>query len=161
VRRAVCLRDVSPPQTIREYLAALNASLEVGLRNRQRILVEVENHLSDAAQEQLRGGASLPEASRRAIAAFGSPVAVAARFDAGVIGALDRRLALGVRRLHRWMALGPRRAAVVWLALGVVCGGAVAVVGTAFGAQQPLWAAAMFVSTGAVWATSSLLFMRW
>ncbi len=44
------------PLTIRDYMLALGASLEVGLRSRRRILLEVYDHLCQAATERLRGG---------------------------------------------------------------------------------------------------------
>ena len=148
---------MTTPQTIGEYLAALNASLEVGLRSRRRIFLEIVDHLSQATQEQVRGGASRQEAERRAIAAFGSPQEVAARFEAGFVGALDRRLALGARWLHRWMTQRPSRVAVVWLALGTVLAVVVGALGTFFGARHPLLAATAFLAAGTVWALMQIV----
>ena len=98
-----------------EYLAAFNAALHVGLRNRNRILSEVMEHLHEAAMaewtavcdETERDGRSIvgsedelwAEAQRRAVAAFGSAEEVAACFESGVLGALDRRVAIATRRL--------------------------------------------------------------
>ena len=74
---------MSDPQKIREYMFALGASLEIGLRSRRRIMLEVYDHLRHAGDEQLRRGQTEEQAQRRAIAAFDSPQEVAARFDAG------------------------------------------------------------------------------
>ncbi len=143
---------MSEPQTIRDYVLALGASLEFGLRSRRRILLEVYDHLCQAADEELRRGETEEEAQRRAIAAFGSPEEVAARFEAGLLGALDRRLALSARWLHRWTAKRPSRVAVVWMALGVFVAAAVAAVGASFGASDLDNAAGSFVGTGAAFA---------
>lgn len=146
---------MSEPQAVREYLAALNASLEVGLRSRRRILFEVCDHLSQAAMDEWRRGASPDEAVRRAIAAFGSPEEVAARFEAGFISALDRRLALGARRLHRWTARRPSRVPVVWIALGALAGGVLAALGASFGPPYSFAAAftavQSFLMPGLLW----------
>lgn len=102
------MSEPSAATDINLYLAELNAELAVGLRSRSRILQEVGDHLEAAAtaesealvrDEQRRqpapqGGEALrPEAQRRAIAAFGSPQQIAADFDTGLLGALDRRIA--------------------------------------------------------------------
>ncbi len=98
---------MSGPQTIRDYLAAFNAALEVGLRSRRRIHVEVYDHLCRTAEEELRRGLTEEEAQRRAIAAFGSPEQVAAGFESGFLGPLDRRLAVTATRVDVWIARHP------------------------------------------------------
>jgi len=95
---------VSRPQTLTEYLTSFNACLELGLRSRRRIVLEVCDHLSQLVEIDLRDGVHRAEAERRAIAAFGSPEEVARSFQAGLAGAIDKRLAVSTRRLHGWMA---------------------------------------------------------
>lgn len=143
---------MSEPRTIDEYLASLNAALDVGLKSRRRIFYEVVDHLSQAQMKQLSAGASPEEAERHAITTFGPPEVVAARFGAGIAGALDRRLARATRRLHRWTVGHAWRQAAAWLALSVLLAGVVAAVGAASGARNPFTAATFFLSSGVSWA---------
>lgn len=139
------------PNAIREYLARFNVALEVGVRSRRQIFLEVSDHLRERFERELRAGASDTEAARRAIAAFGPPEEVARSFQAGMLGALDRQLALRTRRLHRWMASHLWGAAAAKLALLALIYGAVAAVGTLAGARQPLLGSAHLLSWGAMW----------
>ena len=140
---------MSAPQTINEYLAAFNEALEVGLRSRRRIFWEVTEHLRQAAGEQVRRGANAQEAQQRAIALFGSPEEVAARFETGVFGRLDRRLALSARWLYRFTTERSAGAILAVTGLELFLAAAVAAVAAFFG-HDPLLAASMFVAQGAV-----------
>lgn len=147
---------MSAPQTINAYLAALNAALEVGLRNRRRILAEVEDHLCQAEDEQLRRGRSSCEAQRRAVVAFGCAEQVAARFDAGPIGALDRRLALSVRWVHRWLTQHWSGIPAFIVVVSLLFAGALAALGAAFG-RDPQVAAGVLLSGAAAVLTFFML----
>ena len=140
---------MSEPRTIKAYLAALNAALEVGLRSRHRILAEVEDHLLAAADEQLRRGVGSAEAQWRAVIAFGRVEQVAARFDAGLIGTLDRRLALSVRWMHHSMTQRRWGVPALIVGLSILVGGAFAAFAVAFD-RDPLLAAGAYVGGGAV-----------
>lgn len=140
---------MSAPQTINEYLAAFNEALEVGLRSRRRIFWEVTEHLRQAAGEQVRRGANAREAQRRAIALFGLPEEVAARFETGVFGRLDRRLALSARWLYRFTTERSAGAILAVMALELFLAAAVAAV-AALAGHDPLLAVSMFVSQGTV-----------
>ncbi len=141
---------MSEPQTVREYLADFNAYLEVGLRSRRRIFLEVYDHLWQRIERELREGAGRAVAERRAIAAFGSPEEVARSFHAGLVGALDRRLALSTRRLQVWMAAHRWRAAVTKIALLALASGAAAAVAALAGARAPVFVLGLFVA-GVMW----------
>lgn len=120
---------MSEPQTINEYLARFNACLEVGFRSRWRIFTEIADHLAQAAEHHTAAGVSPGEAQRRAIAAFGSPETVASAFEAGLVGALDKRLGMIARRLGVWRAADP------WsnMALFVPAAAAIVALGATFG----------------------------
>jgi len=141
---------VSPPQTLTEYLASFNACLELGLRSRRRIFLEVCDHLSQLVETELRDGVGRPAAERRAIEAFGSPEEVARSFQAGVAGAIDKRLAVCTRRLrgwmasHRWGAAGVKT--VVLAAITGMWEAGVALVGT----KNPV-AGLSFLTLGLLW----------
>ncbi len=139
------------PQTIGEYLADFNAFLEVGFRSRRRIFLEVSDHLWQAVARELEAGASPAVAERRAAAAFGSPEEVARSFEAGLVGALDKRLAVTTRRIHRWMTRHPWGAAVIKAAVVVLILGVVASVGAFVGANDPLGALWSFLFIGIGW----------
>ncbi len=132
---------MSRPQTLTEYLASLNACLELGLRSRRRIFLEVCDHLSELVEIERRDGVHRAEAERRAIAAFGSPEEVARSFQAGLAGAIDKRLAVSTRRLHGWMASHR------WGAAGVKTVALAAIIGmwatgvALVGAKNPFFAA--------------------
>ena len=144
---------MSGPQTIHDYLAAFNAALEVGLRSRRRILEELCDHLCQAAGEHLRRGETEQEAQRRAIATFGSPAEVAAGFERGLIGSLDRRLAVTAGRLDVWMARHPKGGAVIRAALFVPPAALLAGLGLAFGAPDVGYSVAMYLfAFGAMWS---------
>lgn len=153
---------MSEPQSIREYLALLNASLEMGFRSRRQVFVEVVDHLSQARDEELRAGASAEQAQRRAIAAFGPPEEVAASFESGFLGALDRRLALTARWLHLWTAQRPRNGAAVILALAIVLAAVVGVLAASFGAAEPFAAGSLVVGgmCWALWCAAPLAVLR-
>ena len=147
---------MSVPQTLNAYLAAFNEELEVGLRSRRRIFCEVTEHLRQAAEEEVRRGASPREAERRATAAFGAPEEVAARFEAGLTGWLDRRLALSIRWLHRFATERPMGPVFAVAGLGTFLAVAVAVVAASFG-RNMVAAAGGFVAM----ATVVALFWGW
>jgi len=149
---------VSEPRTINAYLAALNDALEVGLRSRRRILTEVGDHLWEATQEHLQRGISPRDAQWRAIVAFGSSEQVAARFDAGLVGALDRRLALSVRWVHRWVTQHRLGIPAFIVVVSMLFGGAFAALGAAFG-RDALVAAGAFLS-GALAALTFFMLSR-
>ena len=142
---------MSEPQTLREYLADFNAYLEVGLRSRRRIFLEVSDHLWQRIERELREGASRAVAERRAITAFGSPEEVARSFQAGLVGALDRRLALSTRRLQVWMAAHRWRAAVTKIALLALVLAVAAAVAALTGARYPLVGVSHWLFIGVVW----------
>lgn len=144
---------MSGPQTIRDYLAAFNAALEVGLRSRRRILVEVYDHLCRTAEEELRRGLTEEEAQRRAIAAFGSPEQVAAGFESGFLGLLDRRLAVTATRVDVWIARHPWGGAVLRTALFLPAAALIAGLGLAFAATDlSFGVAGWLVVTAALWS---------
>ena len=69
---------------IAAYLAELAAALHVQGRRRQRILAEVESHLTDAADVAARQSGDRAAAEREAVARFGaSPAALAVLFGEG------------------------------------------------------------------------------
>ena len=142
---------MSGPNAIREYLACFNAALEVGVRSRRLIFLEVSDHLRERFERELREGASDTEAARRAITAFGPPEEVARSFQAGLLGALDRQLALRTRRLHGWMGAHRWGAVATKLALVTLIFGAFASVGMLAGARNPLFGPLSFLSYGWMW----------
>lgn len=165
---------MSEPSPAVEYLAALNAALEVGLRSRRRILSEVNQHLHDAAMAQWtamvkeaerRGedGDSEElwiEAQRRAVAAFGSAQEVAASFESGLLGALDRRLAVTARRIDEWMARRPWGGGALRIALALAVALALAAVSAPFDpsassaslVERLLGPGSLFLTYGTLWA---------
>jgi len=140
-----------PTEDLNSYLAEFNAALAVGMRSRSRILEEAGEHLYETAcaeHERLlvrieRG--ELPvqpiqtlwtAAQRRAISTFGRPQDVAAGFQTGPLGSVDRRLALADGRYEAALRRRPVLAGTIWaaatslswLAIGV----AISVVGGLF-----------------------------
>lgn len=134
------MTELSPSNDINLYLAELNAELAVGLRSRSRILEEVGDHLEAAAlaerdalmsaaerehgstqsADAVSGGpagdeALWVEAQRRAIAAFGTPQQIAAGFETGLVGALEKHLAGVNARVDRLLARP-----LVWAAAGAL-----------------------------------------
>ena len=75
---------MSTPSEIERYLAELGRELPGKLRGKRRILREVEDHLHEAVSRLEAAGVRRPEAERRAVAAFGAPSVVAARFGPAV-----------------------------------------------------------------------------
>ncbi len=67
---------------IERYLAALRLELRTGRRRARRVVHEVADHLREAAEAEEASGLAREEAEQRAIARFGSPGTVAARFNA-------------------------------------------------------------------------------
>lgn len=65
---------------IERYLDDLDDALWVGLARRDRILGEVRGHLEEAAGALQAVGEGREDAERRAVAEFGSPESIAARF---------------------------------------------------------------------------------
>lgn len=139
---------MSAPQTINEYLAEFNEALEVGLRSRRRILWEVTEHLRQAAEEHMQSGATARDAERRAIASFGCPKEVAARFETGLLGRLDRCLALSVRWLYRFTTERSAGAVFAMTALALFLAAVVGVIGAIFG-RDAVMASATFLGVGA------------
>lgn len=148
-----------------EYLATFNTALQVGLRNRSRILDEVHQHLHEATMAQWtamleeaerRGGGARSsdeelwaEAQRRAVVAFGSPEEVAASFASGLLGAFDRRVAITARRLDLWLA-HPLRGAVLRVALVLMAYAVVVALAELFDARRPLAGTAQAVLFGGI-----------
>lgn len=100
-------------EQITAYLAELSAHLEAGLARRQRILDEVRGHLEDAVD------AGTPVAE--ALAAFGPPEEVAARFGPDMVGRVDGLFHRAYTRLDRSLADHPIGTAC---AMGAAGGGA-------------------------------------
>lgn len=118
-----------PSEDLNSYLAELNAALAVGMRSRSRILEEVGEHLYEAAcaeHERLLAQIERGElpvqpiqalwtaAQRRAIATFGKPQDVAAGFQTGPLGSVDRRLALADGRFEAALRRRPVLAGTIW-----------------------------------------------
>ncbi|MBA4182083.1 MAG: hypothetical protein C0506_15970 [Anaerolinea sp.] len=68
------------PSPIDAYLDQLLAALRCEPGRIRRILAETEDHLREAARVRLEAGADQSSAEREAVAAFGTPAVVAARF---------------------------------------------------------------------------------
>lgn len=151
-----------------EYLADFNAALQVGLGNRSRILTEVEEHLHEATMahwtamlkerertdlDARRSDEELwVEAQRRAVAAFGSPEEVAASFESGLLGALDRRVAIATQRLDMWLA-HPFRGIALRVAFALTAYLIVSALAALFHARWPLAGVAQSVLLlGMAWA---------
>ncbi len=149
------------PETIRDYMGALNASLEVGLRSRRSILRELYDHLCQAAYEELHRGETEQEAQRRAIAAFGSPQEVAAGFESGLAGQIDKRLAIVARRVDVWMAQHPWSGAALRIGFFLPAAAAIAAVGAAFGAVEPGLQVAAALLQAVSWWSLYLGFKAW
>lgn len=66
-------------EPILEYLADLERSLGRIGRSGSEFLVEVEDHLREAAEHGCASGLSVDAAQRQAVAAFGEPALLAAR----------------------------------------------------------------------------------
>jgi len=150
------------PGTVNQYLSALNASLELGIRSRRRILIEIAEHLCETATIEAREGVSPAEAQARAIAALGSPQDVAAGFESDFAGALDKRLALIARGLDAWMARHPWGGAALRTAFILPAVAATVALGAAFdaGRAAALHAAHILV-VGAVLSSLYLGFKAW
>jgi hypothetical protein len=109
----------------------------------------------------LRRGETEEEAQRRAIAAFGSPEQVAAGFQSGRLGSLDRRLALTATRLDVWMARHPWGGALLRMALFVPAAALIAGLGLAFAVPDlGLQVASGLVGSGA-WVSLYLGALAW
>lgn len=92
-----------PPVTIAAYLVEFDAALQARLGRRRRIVVEVEDHLREAATARLDRGVSGAEAEAAAIAAFGDPVSVAEGFGADPLARITQRLVVVGQSLDEWM----------------------------------------------------------
>jgi len=142
---------VSRPQTIVGYLADLNECLELGLRSRRRIFLEVVDHLEQAVDRHVRGGATRAVAEQRAIAAFGDPETVARSFESGPLCALDAWLAVNSRLLKGWMARHPWRAFFIKLVVVSVSLVGAAAVTKAMGGENLLHAVPWWLMASVVW----------
>ena len=104
---------MSKRQAIRAYLDELAKALEAGSPERDRILAEAEDHLVETVERLRADGISPDEAARVALARFGSPREVAARF------VMERKVI--DRGMRNWQLVGPIGAAVlVLIAAGVL-----------------------------------------
>jgi hypothetical protein len=118
---------VDEPGLIDQYLDELAEALRVDGRRARRILAETEGHLNDAVQARVESGSSPEAAQRAAIAAFGPPRDIAARFGAAAAGSLPVRSWLF--RMYVYMAL---LAGIVLVSAGVA-GQISSGIGLAFG----------------------------
>ena len=112
---------------IDQYLDELADALRVGARRARRILAETEDHLNEAVRSRVEAGSTPEEAQRAAIAGFGAPREIAARFGNGITEGLPLRSWLF--RMYVYIAL---LAGVVLVSVGVA-GEISAGVGLAFG----------------------------
>lgn len=161
------MTEPAPMDNMNCYLAALNDALVVGMQSRSRILEEAGEHLNQTAlgeheklvaqieRRELPGqpnAALWAEAQRRAIAAFGAPDVVAAGFQHGPLGALDKRLALTDAWFERWLWRRPVMAGTIWAAATslawVALGAAISVVGELFGVGYATNVLMLFVVVG-------------
>lgn len=74
--------DDLTPSPVAAYVADLRGSL-AGVRNAERVVAEVRDHLDDAIQHRLGRGLDLPTAVAEALSAFGPAAGVAAGFEQG------------------------------------------------------------------------------
>lgn len=95
---------MTAPLTIREYLVELNAVLRARLGRRRRILVEVEDHLREAASAYMAHGVTEKEAELRATTAFGEPAVVADAFGADALARVTDGLLRVGGKLDVWLA---------------------------------------------------------
>ena len=102
-----------PPVTIAAYLVEFDAALRARLGRRRRIVVEVEDHLREAATARLERGVSGAEAEAAAIGAFGDPASVAEGFGADPIARITQRLVVVGQGLDEWMGRHPWRGATL------------------------------------------------
>jgi hypothetical protein len=79
------------PGLIDHYLDDLLAALRVDPRSTRRILAETEDHLHESALAFMAAGSTPAEAERQAVARFGPPAQIAARFGQGSMPALPMR----------------------------------------------------------------------
>lgn len=101
------------PDTIADYLVALNASLVTSLDRAERILTEIEDYLRNDANERVARGATAQEAERAAIAQLGPPHEVARRFGSDLSGSLNEHLWRNLERFDRWRLYHPWLGAIV------------------------------------------------
>ncbi len=66
---------------IDDYLSRLDRQLNAGAETRAAILAEVRAHLEEAVESEEASGADRADAEARAIAAFGAPQTIGARFN--------------------------------------------------------------------------------
>jgi hypothetical protein len=101
---------VPEPGVITSYLDELEAALRLPRRRRNRIRLEVQDHLLEAASHPLSEDADPFEAQERAIARFGPAPALAAEFHrqaaSGAVGASLAGLAVGALAAAAAQALG-------------------------------------------------------
>lgn len=76
------------------YLADLASQLRIGRRARARLLEEVRDHLTDAAEHVLAAGSTPDDPEADAVDAFGSTALVAQQFNAAVGARAMRRAPL-------------------------------------------------------------------
>jgi hypothetical protein len=103
---------MSPP-TIAAYLVEFDAALEARLGRRRRIVLEIEDHLREAAAAGLERGLDPADAEAAAIADFGDPVSVAEAFGGDPVARVTTRLVVVGHRLDVWMAQHPWRGAAL------------------------------------------------
>ncbi len=101
------------PVTIAEYLVEFDAALQARLGRRRRIVVEVQDHLREAAGAGLKQGLTRAEAEAAATSAFGEPTAVAEGFGADALARTTSRLVIVGQSVDAWMAQHPWRGAAL------------------------------------------------
>lgn len=101
------------PATIAEYLVEFDAELQARLGRRRRIVVEVQDHLREAAAAGLKQGLTQAEAEAAATSAFGEPTAVAEGFGADALARTTSRLVIVGQSVDAWMAQHPWRGAAL------------------------------------------------
>jgi HAAS domain-containing protein len=94
---------VKRPTTIEEFLEGFERSLRLSGRHKQRVLDEARDHLIEARDRGIADGLDPRAAEIAALEAFGDPVVVASRFDAGLLARLSGEL----DRFDRWHGAHP------------------------------------------------------
>ncbi len=100
------------PTTIEAFLEGFERALKLSGRRRRRVVDEARDHLIEARDRGMSAGLDTRAAEIAAIEAFGDPVAVASRFDPGLLA----RLSSEVDRFDRWRAVHPTAGSTAELA---------------------------------------------